>query len=207
MNRSRTSSSRRPQGLIFVLSGPSGSGKTTLLKALLRAKGFKKKFVRSVSLTTRPRRSGERNRKDYFFISQREFIHRRRQKKILEWTKYLGYYYATPRDVVERLVEQGRNVMLCLDLKGARRVKKLYPRRTVTIFIVPPSLAALRERITKRCWRTCSTEVQRRLALARKELASRRTYDYSLVNKDFNRALAQLKKIVARETRNRTNKE
>lgn len=206
MNRSRTSSSR-PQGLIFVLSGPSGSGKTSLLKALLEAEGFKKKFVRSVSLTTRPRRSGERNKKDYFFISQGEFIRRRRQKKILEWTKYLGYYYATPRDVVDRLLGQGRNVMLCLDLKGARRVKELYPHRTVTIFIVPPSLTALRERITKRCYRTCSSEIQRRLALARKELASRRAYDYSLVNKDFNRALETLKKIVVREIRNRTNKE
>lgn len=186
-------------GLIFVISGPSGSGKTTLLKGLLLDRQLKKKLVKSISLTTRQKRSGEQDKRDYFFISQKQFLRLRRLKKILEWTKYLGYYYATPKDVVERNFKRGRNVLLCLDLKGARRIKRMYPGNTTTLFIQPPSLEALKERITKRCRQTDKKEVLERLRLAREEVSTKQGYDYYLVNKNFELALKRLKTIILKK--------
>jgi guanylate kinase len=156
-------------------------------------------LVKSVSLTTRPRRSGEKNSRDYFFISQRQFIEKRRLEKILEWTRYLGYYYATPRDCVERQLKKGRSIILSLDLRGALRIKRLYPRNTVTIFIAPPSLEVLRKRIEGRCHKTAKSEIRQRLGLARREILSSRRYDYCLMNKSLRRAAGSLREIILKE--------
>jgi guanylate kinase len=188
----------KKQGLIFVISGPSGSGKTTLLQNLIRSKILKHKLVKSVSFTTRPKRSGEREGRDYFFISDHEFKQRRKAKKILEWTRYLGYYYATPKDFVERRVQKGRHILLCLDLKGAFRIKRLYSKNTVTIFVMPPSLRTLHDRIKKRCSRTKREEIRQRLWLARKELGACRRYDYCVLNKDLRQAVRETKIIITR---------
>lgn len=183
-------------GTLFIISGPSGSGKTTLRDGLLRSHYFKRRLAKSISCTTRPRRSGERHGRDYFFISPEEFQRRQRQKKNLEWTKYLGYYYTTPREFVEDKLQQGRNLVLCLDVRGAMALKRLYPRNTVTIFILPPSLSALKARITTRCQRIRPQEVTRRLALARKELAACQRYEHCLVNKDLARTHAKLAALI-----------
>ncbi|MBU0709962.1 MAG: guanylate kinase, partial [Candidatus Omnitrophica bacterium] len=104
--------------MIFVISGPSGSGKTTLRDKLLEDQELiREGLTKSVSLTTRPRREGERNRQDYSFITEKQFKLKLKGKKILEWTKYLGYHYATPRDFVEQQLKRGKSVILCLDLK------------------------------------------------------------------------------------------
>jgi guanylate kinase len=124
-------------GRIFVVSGPSGSGKTTLLKRALAGKFLKKKFVKSVSITTRPKRSGEREARDYFFVKPLEFRRLNKAKKILEWTRYLGYYYGTKKEFLEERLIEGKHLALCLDHKGALRLKKLYPKNTVTIFVDP----------------------------------------------------------------------
>ena len=189
----------KKKGLVFVISGPSGSGKTTLLKRLLRQGFLKGGLVKSVSLTTRPKRPGERQGRDYFFVSEREFLRLLRQKKILEWTKYLGYYYATPRDFIEGNFKQGKNILLCLDLRGARKIRRAYPKNSVTIFITPPSLADLRQRIAKRSRKTSPEELRQRLRLARGELLAKRRYDYHLLNKDLALATDKLKKIIIKE--------
>lgn len=189
----------KKQGLIFVISGPSGSGKTTLAGGLLCDAALKNKLVRSVSLTTRPRRSCERNKKDYFFISEKRFQQELKAKKILEWTKYLGYYYATPRDFIEGQLDKARNIMLCLDLKGAFTIKRRYPMNTVTIFVVPPSLDTLWHRITGRCAKTKKEEVRQRVELAREELSAAGRYDYCVVNKELNQARKELKGIILKE--------
>ena len=194
----------RNHGLIFVLSGPSGSGKTTLLGNIIRSAELKNKFARSISITTRPKRSGEKNGKDYFFLTQAEFGRKLKAKKILEWTKYLGYYYATPKDFVDRQLRKKRHIILCLDLKGAVRIKKLYPENSVTIFILPPSLEALRKRIEGRCNMTKKEEVRQRLKLARKELLASRKYDHCLVNKSLQKAVKELKRIILKETASNT---
>ena len=179
-----------------MVSGPSGSGKTTLLARLLKGKALKKVLAKSVSFTTRPKRSGERNAKNYFFISQEQFKRLRLAKKFLEWTKYLGYYYATPRDCFQKQIKKGKHVILCLDFPGASKIKKLYSKNTVTIFIQPPSFQALEQRIKGRCNQTKTIEIKKRLKLARQEVRLFRSYDYSLVNKDLASTVSALKKIV-----------
>jgi guanylate kinase len=111
-------------GKIFVISGPSGSGKTTLLTSLIKDKKVSKLLVKSCSLTTRPKRSGEKEGKDYFFVTTPKFQSLLKAKKILEWTRYLGYYYGTPRGPLESQIQSGKCLGLCLDLKGARILKK-----------------------------------------------------------------------------------
>ncbi|HLD82400.1 MAG TPA: guanylate kinase [Candidatus Omnitrophota bacterium] len=191
---------RLKKGLIFVISGPSGSGKTTLLKKLLNDKALSPRLVKSISLTTRPKRSVEKEGRDYFFISRKEFQQKKRAKKLLEWTRYLGYDYATPKDFVEGNLAKGRSAALCLDLKGGARIKKLYPKNSVTIFIKPPSIAQLQERIEARCKETRRLEIKKRLGLARRELLFAGKYDYSLVNRNLGAALEELKEIVLIET-------
>ncbi len=186
----------KKQGLIFVVSGPSGSGKTTLVKAVLSDRQFKKKLARSVSFTTRPRRSGEKHKREYYFISEKEFKEKWKAKKILEWTRYLGYYYGTARDFLDKQLYKYRGIVLCLDLKGAVRIKRLYPKNTVTIFITPSSLKELSARIQKRCSKTKKEEIQKRIKLARREILASRSYDYRLVNKDLHRAIRELKSII-----------
>lgn len=189
----------KTKGLIFVISGPSGSGKTTLLKKLLEDKQLKKRLTKSISFTTRTKRSGEKDKKDYFFIAQARFKQELKAKKILEWTKYLGYYYATPKVFVEKQLKKGKHLILCLDLKGAFKIKSLYPKNTVLIFIIPPSLEALRERIGARCNKTRKEEIKERLKLARHELLASCRYDYCLVNKNLPQAVNELRQIILRE--------
>ncbi|MCX5706606.1 MAG: guanylate kinase [Candidatus Omnitrophica bacterium] len=187
------------KGLIFVVSGPSGSGKTTLLKNLLRERDLRNKLVKSVSVTTRGKRSQEHSGRDYFFVSPGKFQQLNRDKKILEWTKYLGYHYATRKDFVEQALSKGRHVILCLDFKGARKIKKLYPKNTITVFIIPPALKELRRRIEARCAKTKQEEVHRRLKLAKLELRNSHRYNYALVNKDLTKAKKRLKAIILKE--------
>lgn len=187
------------KGLIFIISGPSGSGKTTLLKKVLQQKSLKSKFVKSVSLTTRQKRSGEREGRDYFFLNPEEFKRLKKAKKVLEWTKYLGYYYGTKRDFVEKKLHSGKHIALCLDYKGALNIKKLYPMNTVTIFIVPPSIRILRKRIKSRCCKTKEEEISRRLKLASHELRGVNKYDYALKNTNLNTAVNRLKGIILKK--------
>lgn len=182
-----------------MISGPSGSGKTTLLKKVLLHKALKHKFAKSISLTTRSKRSGERQKKDYFFISLDEFRRLNAAKKILEWTRYLGYYYGTKKDFVEDKLRQGKHIALCLDLKGAQKIKKLYPKNTVTIFILPPSIKVLRQRIEGRCFKTRQEEINGRLKLARAELKEAQQYDYAVKNCNLAEAVNKLKGIILQE--------
>jgi guanylate kinase len=186
--------------MIFVVSGPSGSGKTTLVQGILADKKLKNKFVRSISLTTRPKRTGEREGRDYYFVTRQEFRAELKAKKILEWTNYLGYYYGTPKGFVDRQLHRGKNLFFCIDLKGSRNIKKLYSGKTVTIFIQPGSLSDLPLRIRKRCQATKDEEIKRRLRLAKKEVLAAKNFDYQLVNKNLKEALKELKGIVSTHT-------
>ncbi len=188
------------KGIIFIISGPSGSGKTTLAKALFRSKELRKNFVKSISLTTRPKRTGEKEGKDYFFVSEEEFRQKRKSKKFLEWTRYLGYHYATPKDFVDRQIAQHKNIIFCLDLRGMLKIRRLYPKNTITIFIMPPSLDILHQRVKKRCPKTQKEEIRKRLKFAQQEMLASNRYDYCLVNKDLHETAEKLKDILLRET-------
>lgn len=188
------------RGVIFIVSGPSGSGKTTLLRKVLLDKSFRHILAKSISVTTRPKRSGERQAKDYFFISSAEFRRLVKAKKILEQTKYLGYYYGTKKDFLEDKLKEGKHLAFCLDLKGALTLKRLYPKNTATIFILPPSLKELRKRIEGRCQNTKPEEINRRVKLATEEFKQARRYDYVLKNKNLAQAVNRLKAIILKET-------
>ena len=187
-------------GKIFVISGPSGSGKTTLLTSLIQDKQIGRLFVKSCSITTRPKRSQEREAKEYFFVSLKEFKLLLKAKKILEWTRYLGYYYGTPKEPLEKQLKRGKSVGLCLDLKGARILKQIYPKNTVTIFVLPPALSVLKERMQNRCRRTDPQEVAQRMLLARRELRAAGRFDYCVLNQNLTVALKELKNIFLQES-------
>jgi guanylate kinase len=187
---------RKDKGIVFVLSGPSGSGKTTLAQRVLEDKKFSGTLGRSISFTTRPARRGEKDKRDYFFISEDDFRKGKRRQKILEWTKYLGYYYGTSRDFVEAQLRIPRSLILCLDLKGAARIKELYPENSVTIFIMPPSLEELGRRIENRHRETSGKEITQRLKLAKREIAWAKKFDFCVVNSDLACAVKALKRII-----------
>ena len=186
--------------MIFILSGPSGSGKTTLRDLLLKDRSVKNKFVKSVSFSTRPRRPGEKEGRDYFFVSRAEFFRLKRARKILEWTKYLGYYYGTKKELVENALKKGKHVMLCLDFKGMRRLKKIYPKETKAIFIIPPSIKELHKRIKGRSLETKDEEIGRRVNLARKELENVSLYDFTISNVNLKQAVKGLRDIVLKKS-------
>ncbi len=183
-------------GRLFILSGPSGSGKTTLARRILRDPQAKKCLRRSVSCTTRPRRAGEREGRDYFFVSAQRFRALQKAKKILEWTRYLGYYYGTPRAFVQQQLARGRNLILCLDYRGVRQVKRAFPRETVSILVGAPSEEVLAKRIGARKRETAAREIGQRLALARQEMRRARKFDYLLINDRLALAIQELKKII-----------
>ncbi|MDD5560857.1 MAG: guanylate kinase [Candidatus Omnitrophica bacterium] len=187
-------------GKIFIISGPSGSGKTTLLSRLIQDKKIGKLLAKSRSVTTRPRRSGEKQGKDYFFVTKDEFRRLVKAKKILEWTRYLGYYYGTPKELVEKQLKRGKHLGFCLDLKGARVLKKIYPHNTVTVFVLPPSLNVLKARIEGRCRETDKKEITQRLRMAKREILSAAQFNYRILNRSLRVALKELRKIFLKES-------
>lgn len=203
--RKKSPIAHRPssRGVLFIISGPSGSGKTTLAEKIIKGALLKNKIKKGVSFTTRPKRSNERDKKDYFFITEEQFKKNLRAKKILEWTKYLGYYYGTPREFIDEQIRGGINVLLCVDLKGAAKLKRFYPNNAVTVFIMPPSFEELRERIEKRCSKIKRREVYMRVKLAKKEVLSANNFEHCVVNKNLGKTLKLLKDIILTKIRKR----
>ena len=182
-------------GKLFIISAPSGCGKTTLCRMLISRLP---RIARSVSLTTRPPRRGEKNGRDYLFVTEKEFK-RERKKGLLEWAKNFGDYYGTPRERVLRLLARGIDVILAIDVKGAMKVKRSYPDG-VFIFILPPSLSELRKRLRRRKTDGRS-EISKRIKAARKELSYLPRYTYSVVNDNLKKAADRLAAIIIAERR------
>jgi guanylate kinase len=183
-------------GRLFVLSAPSGVGKTTVLHALLRT-GTGRSAVRSVSVTTRPPRPGERHGRDYWFWSRQRFLQGIRRGEFLEWAKVLDHWYGTPRRPVERALKAGKDVFLGIDVQGARQIRKSGLPAT-TIFLLPPSLAVMRQRLLRRGTET-PRQIQERLKLARVELRQKRYYDYAVVNDRLEQTVRAVQAIVQAE--------
>lgn len=182
------------KGKFIIVSGPSGSGKTTLHKALLESQRLKGKLVKSLSATTRPRRQGERHGRDYLFLDTDVFEKRIGQDYFLEWEKVFDNYYGTPKRQALNLLKKGINVLLCIDVKGAKQVREKYPQ-AVSIFIKTPTIKILEDRLRKRASETHET-LSARLKVARAELKQAKHYDYQLINGHLGRATKELEKIV-----------
>ena len=188
------------KGKLFVISAPSGSGKTTLCRRLIpSAPGKHRKLLRSISVTTRNRRKGERHGKDYFFVSRREFLKKRRKREFLEWARVLGNFYGTRREFVQKHINRGEDVLLSIDVQGARKIKRKF-NRAVFIFILPPSLRELERRLRRRSTED-HKEITRRLGLAKEEMGFIKEYDYVIVNAKISTALKRLREIVDLERR------
>ena len=156
----------RDKGLLIVISGPSGVGKGTVIKRFIEDPDLKLAF--SVSMTTREKREGEVEGVNYYYVTREEFEKTIKEGGLLEWTEFVGNYYGTPLAAVEKLRSEGKNVLLEIEVDGCQQVKKKVPD-ALTIFIVPPSIKELENRIRGR--RTEAEEiVQQRLAKASKEL-------------------------------------
>lgn len=156
--------------------------------------------VRSISVTTRPRRRGERQGRDYRFVTPGQFARMRSRGEFLERARILGHWYATPRAPIERALEAGRDVLLGIDVDGAAQVRKSGLPAT-TVFLLPPSQEALRERLLKRGTED-AREIRARLERAKRELAQVIRYDYAVVNDRLSEAIAEMKAILRAE-RNR----
>lgn len=179
------------QGTLYVISAPSGAGKTSLVSAMLEQDG---RLCVSVSHTTRPMRPGEQDGINYHFVSREVFEAMIGRGDFLEHADVFGNYYGTSQTWVRDTLAQGRDVILEIDWQGASQVRRLMPG-CVGIFIVPPSPAALRHRLTGRGTDT-SEVVERRLLEASEECSHAREFDYLVVNDDFDTALADLLAIV-----------
>lgn len=176
-----------PAGTILIIAAPSGAGKTTLVRSLLDARSH---IRHSVSFTTRAPREGERHGEAYFFISQQDFMARRDAGEFLEWAEVHGNHYATSRLWIDEQIANGADIVLEIDWQGAAQVQARYPD-AVSVFIAPPSLDVLRERLQRRGTDSEAT-IQRRLAAARSELEHASQFQYIIVNQDFNKASQQL---------------
>jgi guanylate kinase len=188
----------RRRGILFVVSAPSGAGKTTLVTAALAADPA---LALSVSCTTRPPRVGEVHGKDYFFVARDEFERRRDAGEFAEWAWVFDHAYATPRAPLDAAIAGARDILLDVDIQGARAIREAYPDDAVGIFVVPPSLEELEKRLRAR-GTDAPDQIRRRLDRAREELGAMRepgVYDFRIVNDDRGRAAAELRAIVAAE--------
>ncbi len=183
------------RGKLYVISGPSGAGKGTICKAIVG----KDNIDLSISMTTRNPRPGEVDGRDYFFVSKEGFLENIEKGNLLEYATVYDNMYGTPKDAVISKLERGRNVILEIDIQGGLQVKQAMPE-TVLIFILPPSLTILRERLVGR--NTDAPEViEKRLAETINEIKLLGEYDYYVVNENIEDAVNDVKGIIAAEAR------
>ena len=179
-------------GHLYVVAAPSGAGKTTLVQLLLENDP---EIRVSVSTTTRAPRAGEVEGRAYHFVDTTTFLEQVSQGEFLEWAEVHGHYYGTSKRWIESEVSAGRDVLLEIDWQGAQQVRKAFPE-AIGIFILPPSLSALNERLAGRGTDSAET-IARRLAAARDEMRHVDEFDYAIINDALPQALGQLLAIVA----------
>jgi guanylate kinase len=179
---------------LFVFSAPSGSGKTTILKDVL--KNFPE-FVFSISATTRKKRTIEIDGKDYFFLTEDAFKKKIEAGDFVEWEKFYDYYYGTLKEQIDANIRGGLNTVFEVDVKGALSIKNAYDN-SVLIFIAPPSIEALKERLVKRNTET-DEDLKKRIERAEMELSYKDKFDYIVSNVDLEKAKSEVKSIIEKE--------
>lgn len=176
---------------LLVVSGPSGAGKDTVVRRIMQ---MHPEIEISVSATTRTPREGELDGKDYFFLTHAEFEAKIARGEMLEHVNYCDHYYGTPISEVNRRIERDITVILVIEVVGAANIKRLYPDCTL-VFIVPPSIEALGERLRGRGTET-EEAIVKRMARAAEELTYERDYDYSVVNDDIDRCANEIYALI-----------
>lgn len=183
---------------MFILSSPSGAGKTTITRALLKHNDDLKP---SVSATTRPRRAGEIDGQDYFFVTRDEFRDMIDNGQMLEHAKVFDHYYGTPRAAVDEALSAGKDVIFDIDWQGTQQLFELAAEDLVRVFILPPSSAALEKRLRDRSQDTLETEeqIRGRMSKANDEMSHYSEYDYVIINSDIDDAVRQAQLILNAE--------
>ncbi len=182
--------------LVFIISGPSGAGKSTLIHRVMKENPD---LAFSVSHTTRPPRPGEVDGKDYYFVTHEAFQKLIKENAFLEWAEVYGELYGTSKREIERLHNLGKDVVLDIDVQGARQVmNKLERDRWVSIFILPPDLDTLKHRLVSR-GKDPLERIEHRLEVAKGEIIQASNYDYQITNDDLDRATVQLETIIETE--------
>ena len=183
------------RGLMLVLSSPSGAGKTSICKKLLQQDTS---LVLSVSATTRKRRPGEVEGKDYQFLSIQEFESRINKSQFLEYAKVFGNYYGTPAQLVERSLKSGVDVLFDIDWQGTQQLKARARQDLVSVFILPPSIKELEKRLFNRAQDT-SEVVANRMSKSASEMSHYPEYDYVIINHDLDKSVQQVRSILCAE--------
>lgn len=179
------------KGILIVLSGFSGAGKGTLMKELLKTYD---NYALSISMTTRNPRPGEEDGKEYFFSTREAFEEKIAQNGLIEYAEYCGNYYGTPRDYVERMLEEGKDVILEIEIQGMRKVKKMFPQM-LSLFVTPPSAAELERRLRGRGTET-EEVIRKRLGRASEESCGVEDYDYIVINDRLEECVKEIHGIV-----------
>jgi len=186
---------KQATGKLIIISAPSGSGKSTIIGQVMKDEALQLAF--SVSATTRKPREGEQHGVNYYFIPIEDFKRMIENDQLVEYQEvYEGRYYGTPRSEIERLTAMGKNVVLDLDVLGGVNVKKMYGARARSIFIKPPSVEVLRQRLINR-GTDSAEEIEKRVSKADYELTFAPQFDYQVVNDVLDDAVAQVRNLIA----------
>ena len=181
----------RNKGMLVVISGFSGSGKGTLMKKLMESYDY---YSLSVSATTRQPREGEKDGRDYFFVTKQKFFEMLQNDELLEYASYVDNFYGTPKSYVEQEMEKGKDVILEIEMQGALKIKAKFPE-SVLVFITPPTVQELSDRLRKRGTET-EEVIRKRLAKAAQEAEGIEAYDYILINDNLEKTTKHLNYLI-----------
>jgi len=196
LNEQRESGGRlkSKKGLLVAVSSPSGGGKSTIIKRIL-AKNKEKPYVYSVSMTTRAKREGEIDGRDYWFVDEETFKEKIKSGDLIEYENVHGWFYGTPKAPIQNWIDRGKIVFLDIDVYGALSLRKLFPNSSLLIFLKPPDLEVLKKRLLGRATEDKS-KIQKRLQRVPVEMAAMNKFDEIVVNDDLDEAVRQIEKIV-----------
>ncbi|OQX81072.1 MAG: guanylate kinase [Candidatus Omnitrophica bacterium 4484_70.1] len=180
---------------LFIISGPAGAGKTTLLKRLFKKKFIRDNFLRTVSFTTRSKREIEVEGRDYFFVTKKDFLEKKKKKFFLETQKVLDDYYGTPRYFLKKAKKEGKDLILCIDVKGGKYLKKNFKEGKIITIFISVDKKELYYRLKKRK----EKRLKEKLKLAEKEMEYLNYYDYLVVNENVEKSLKDLEAILKAE--------
>jgi len=182
----------KQKGMVIIMSAPSGAGKTSICDAVVKKN---KNIVYSISTTTRAPRKGEKNGREYYFVTEAQFKDEIRQKQFVEWAKVHNNYYGTSKKILESIISKGKDVLLDIDVQGALKIKKQY-KDALMIFIMAPSLKILKQRLIKRN-KDSKEVINIRLKNAEKEISYIDKYDYLVINDKLNESIKQIENIIS----------